>query len=149
MIKIPYEPLLTQQQVNEELGKFDEIPEHNIDHAKYITLYEILEMHKNGQAGKEAFELNQTLLRVGPVVFVPFPFEVFTEITMRLRAFAPFQHTLSISCANGSNGYLPDESQMCRGGYEVDVFRWLTPERLPEDTDSRLIAENLKIMEEL
>ena len=148
-IRIPYEPLLPLDQAEKEFNKYDEEPPHNLDHAKYNTLKEIIAMHGREQTGKKSLVLDQTLLRIGDVVFVPFPYEVFTEITMRLREFSPYLHTLSISCANGSHGYLPDQSQMCRGGYEVEMFKWMTPDRLPEDTDVRIVEENLRLMEKL
>ena len=145
-IRIPYEPLMSLAQAKDEIVKYDEVPPHNIELAKYLTLKEIIALHESGQEGPREKVLNQTLIRVGSVVFVPFPFEVFSEIGLRLRAFSPYEHTLSMSCTNGSNGYLPDQSQICRGGYEVDVFHWLNTKRLPDDTDTRIINENLKLL---
>jgi len=148
-IKVPYEPLLPLVEAEEEITKYAKAPAHNIDLAKYLTLKEVIRMHKNGEEGSKEKILKQTLLRVGSVVLVPFPFEIFSEIGLRLRALSPVEHTLTMSCTNGSNGYLPDQSQICRGGYEVEVFHWLNAKRLPNDTDTRMINENLKLLEGL
>ena len=148
-IKIPYEPLMSLAEAKAEIVKYDTAPPHNIDLAKYLTLKEIIKSHERGEEGPKEMILSQTLLRVGSVVFVPFPFEIFSEIGLRLRAFSPLEHTLTMSCTNGSNGYLPDQSQICRGGYEVDVFHWLHTKRLPDDTDTHMINENLKLIEKI
>jgi hypothetical protein len=91
----------------------------------------------------------QVLVRLGPVVLVPFPFEVSTEIGMRLRAYSPFAHTLLLACTNGSNSYLPAQSQLARGGYEVNQFYKHRTHRLPDDTDTQLINQNLELIKHL
>ena len=88
-------------------------------------------------------------MRIGPVVIVPYPFEVFSELSMRLRAYSKYAHTLLVACTNGSNSYLPPESELARGGYEVDSFRRFRPRQLPDNTDFRLIEANLGLMENL
>jgi hypothetical protein len=86
---------------------------------------------------------------MGPVVIVPWPFELFSEIALRLRLYSPFQYTLSLSSANGNYDYFPSKGELCRGGYEVECFRWFSPFRLPDDADTRFINENLRIREGL
>ena len=83
------------------------------------------------------------------VVLVPFPFEVCSEIGLRLRSYSPYAHTLTLSCTNGSNSYLPAQSQICRGGYEVEAFLWLRSRQLPDDTDRMLIEQNLNLISKL
>jgi hypothetical protein len=102
-----------------------------------------------GDGDDAAWRVKQIVLRIGPAVFVPFPFEVSSEIGQRLRAYSPFSHTLLLACTNGSNSYLPAQSQLCRGGYEVEQFIRHRPRLLPDDSDTRLINQNLSIMEML
>jgi len=97
----------------------------------------------------EALTYRQTVVCLGPVALVPFPFEVCSEIGLRLRHYSPFAHTLLLSCTNGSNSYLPARSQLCRGGYEVDSFRRFHPYPLPDDTDRLLIERNLELLESM
>lgn len=57
-------------------------------------------------------------LRVGDVAFVGFGGEAFTEYANRARALAPDKYVVSITCANGYQGYLPTKSAYEDGGYE-------------------------------
>ena len=108
-----------------------------------------LEMHRNGEKGEDEFIFRQTIIRIGPVVLVPFPFETCAGISRRMREYSAFGHTLTLGCTNGSNSYLPTRDQMTLGGYEVDSFKWARPRRLPEDTDTRLINQNLGLIDQL
>ncbi len=93
--------------------------------------------------------LKETVIAVGPVVFVPFPFEMFTEMTLRLRHFSPYQHTLSLSIGNGYYSYLPSQDQICRGGYEVAMFRDFNPYQLKDNTDTTIVKELLGMINQL
>jgi len=92
------------------------------------------------------FSYDQTLIKLGPVVFIPVPFEVSSEISLRLRAYSKYGHTLALGCANGSNSYLVSQDQICRGGYEVERFMDRTL-RLVDNTDKHLVNQNLQLME--
>jgi len=110
------------------------------------SLESLQEMHTNKDFGPDEWVFSQVILRIGPVIFVPYPFEVCSEIGLRLRAYSPFAHTLTLSCTNGSHSYLPAQSQICRGGYEIESFLWFRPRQLPDDMDTRLINQNLKLI---
>jgi len=97
----------------------------------------------------QALTYRQIVVRLGPVALIPFPFETVSEIGLRLRHYSPLAHTLLLSCTNGSNSYLPAQSQLCRGGYEVDCFRKFNPYPLPDDTDRLLIDRNLQLLERM
>ena len=64
----------------------------------------------------------QTILSFGPLVFLPFPFEMFSSFSLRIRKYSPFEYPLLCSIANGYYGYLPDRAAFAMGGYEVE---WL------------------------
>ena len=117
--------------------------------SKLVSLEWLAEMYKTGDMGPSEWKYRQSIIRLGPVVFVPFPFETVTEIGLRLRAYSPFEHSLLLSCTNGSNLYLVAESQLCRGGYEVECFLWGRPRQLPDDSDRRLVDQNLALIEKL
>jgi hypothetical protein len=61
----------------------------------------------------------QTVLAFGPVALAPFPFEMFSIFSLRLRKYGPFAYNLLCSCSNGGNGYLPDRAAIAAGGYEI------------------------------
>ncbi|MFP4385073.1 MAG: neutral/alkaline non-lysosomal ceramidase N-terminal domain-containing protein [Spirochaetia bacterium] len=61
-------------------------------------------------------ELPFGILRIGPFSFACLPFEILSEMSLRLK-----EKTFAagiISCANGYHGYLPLEHEFSRGGYE-------------------------------
>ena len=64
----------------------------------------------------------QTIISFGPLVFLPFPFEMFSSFSLRIRKYSPFEYPLLCSIANGYYGYLPDRAAFAMGGYEVE---WL------------------------
>ncbi|MBQ3529980.1 MAG: neutral/alkaline non-lysosomal ceramidase N-terminal domain-containing protein [Oscillospiraceae bacterium] len=103
-------------------------------------------------AGKEpetGLSYRQTLVKIGPVVFVPHPFEIFTMISLRLDEFSPVEYTLSMSNANGTNGYLPNKEEIARGGYEIWSSRYRGAYLLTEDADTELINQNLALIREM
>jgi hypothetical protein len=92
------------------------------------------------------FVYEQTLIKIGPIVFIPVPFEVSSEISLRLRNYSKYGHTLALGCTNGSNSYLVSQDQICRGGYEVERFKD-RPSPLVDNVDMHLVNQNLKLME--
>lgn len=56
-------------------------------------------------------------LRIGSTVLVSLPFEVLSEISLRMKE--RFPHSVLVSCAGGYQGYLPPEHEYPRGGYEA------------------------------
>ena len=150
VVHLPYKEMLTLDEVNEKLERFKE-PEKliNIDRLEYEHYKEAKEFLENGNGEiPEDFSFEQTLVSIGDVVFGPFPFEHFSEISMRLREYSPYPYTLSLSCTNGYNVYLPSEDQLCRGGYEVGCFMYGNLFPLADNTDTNIIRENLRIVRE-
>ena len=65
-------------------------------------------------------------VRIGDLAIATFPFEVFAEIGLEIKAKSPFAQTFTTSLANGSEGYLPTKRQHDLGGYET----WLGTNRV-------------------
>ena len=101
---------------------------------------------KGNNKGGDDIISNGAVIAVGDVLFLPYPYEIFSETALRLRIHSGRRHTLTLSCANGFNGYLPSQDQLCRGGYEVAVFRYANLFPLAPDTDNNLIQETLRII---
>ena len=120
----------------------------NIDYLRYKHLVEVKALLDSGNDRvPDDFTYPTTIAVIGDIALIPFPFEIFSEISMRLREYSGFQNTLCLSCANGYNAYLPTEDQLCRGGYEVGVFRYASVYSLADNTDENIINENLRILE--
>jgi hypothetical protein len=74
------------------------------------------------------------LLGIGQTVLVGLPFEVLSEISLRLKASLP--RVVVVSCCGGYEGYLPLAHEYARGGYEA------TPSstHFAEGTADRILA---------
>ncbi len=150
VVCLPHKEMPTLEEVEKRLARFEN-PETliNIDRLEYEHYKETKEFLENGNGEiPEAFSFEQTIISLGDVVFVPFPFEHFSEISLRLREYSPYPYTLSLSCTNGYNVYLPSQDQLCRGGYEVGCFMYGSVFPLADNTDTNIIRENLRIIRE-
>ncbi len=146
-VKIPYAPIMPIEEAKARLAQFGGIvPEYNEPHMRYHMYEAIIEEHENGRLAPDYFSFSQTIVTIGPLAIVPFPFEFFSEISLRLRSYSPYQHTLCFGCTNGSNNYLPTQDQLCRGGYEVIMFKYSHIYALRDDSDTIIINENLRLL---
>ncbi len=85
-----------------------------------------------------ALDVQVQAVRIGDLALATFPFEVFAEIGLEIKAKSPFSQTFTISLANGSEGYLPTRAQHALGGYET----WLGTNRVEPDA-ARLMTDTL------
>ncbi len=149
-VHLPHKKMPTLKEVEEKLHTYTE-PEKliNIQRLEYEHYKETYDFLVNGSREIiTEFTFQQTIISLGDVVFIPFPFEMFSEIVMRLRDYSPYPYTLCLSCTNGYNVYLPSEDQLCRGGYEVGCFMYGHLFPLADNTDQNIITENLRIINE-
>ena len=147
-LHLPYRELPTLAEVEEKLAAYRE-PEKliNIQRLTYHHWCEVAETLRDPAAGRPAERVvPQTIVSIGDAVFIPFTCEVFSEITLRLREYSPYPHTLCLSNTNGYTAYLPSEDQICRGGYEVECFRYGSVFTLTDNADQHYISENLRIL---
>ena len=117
--------------------------------AEYHSYSAQLAEYDSGKPLQTHYCYNQTILRIGPSVFVPFHHEIFTEIAMRLRAYSPYQYTLSLTNANGACAYFPSRDQICRKGYEIEARKLINTYILAPEADEAVINQNLEIIEKL
>lgn len=97
---------------------------------------------------RPVLEWEQTLISFGPVALAPFPFEVFSVFSLRLRKYGPFPFTLLCSNTNGYVSYLPDRGAIAVGGYEVSCRERQSPYvTLPEAGDSAVSAALAELRE--
>ncbi|MBR4961410.1 MAG: neutral/alkaline non-lysosomal ceramidase N-terminal domain-containing protein [Clostridia bacterium] len=147
-VAIPYKPLLPREQVEAKLASYSE-PEKliNIQALEYAHYKAIKDVYDAGVPEHDThYRIPQTIIALGEVSFIPFPFEIFSEISLRLRYHAPTRYTLSLSNTNGYNAYLPTEDQIVRGGYEILCFLYSGAYTLVNNADQVLLDENLRIM---
>ena len=145
-IALPYEPLPGVEVIKENLqrleGKEDSFSNYERNHWQKA-------LDAIDKEPETALTYPQVLVKIGPVVFVPHPFEIFTAISMRLDHFSPVPYTLSLSNANGTNGYLPNKEEILRGGYEIWSSRYRYAYLLTEDADTEIINQNLALIKKM
>ena len=146
-VKLPHAPILPLDQARSELAKMESDQSGRWTAGNKNNLTKIIELHEKGETGESYFAYHQTLIKIGTIVFLPVPFEVSSEISLRLRAYSKYGYTLALGCTNGSNSYLPSQDQICRGGYEVERFRSIGPRQLTNNADMHLINQNLQLMD--
>ncbi|MGM9626126.1 MAG: neutral/alkaline non-lysosomal ceramidase N-terminal domain-containing protein [Eubacteriales bacterium] len=147
-IRIPYKELPSREEVESRLASYTDPDKlFNIEGLIYGHLKAIKEVYDAGvPAHDDAFRYEQTIISLGDILFIPHPFEVFSEICLRLRAYAPARYVLNLSNSNGYNAYMPTEDQIVRGGYEVGVFLHAGAYTLVNNADQIIINENLRII---
>ena len=147
-VKLPYKPQMSYEDAVAEYATHTE-EEKNDYYGRCYHLRKVMAEYEAGHPVETELTINETIISVGPIAFVPFPFEMFTEMTLRLRKFSPYQHTLSLSIGNGYYSYLPSQDQICRGGYEVAMFRDFNPYQLEDKTDTNLVIQLVDILKEM
>lgn len=150
VLSLPYSPLPSLEDTKkalEALGDPEKLIEVNI---RFLARYRnIISHYEKGLPHETHWQLPVTLFKIGDVAVVPFPFEMFCEISMNLQASSPFAHTLSLSNANGCIGYMPTKEQIPYGGYEVDSFHSGELYVLQDDAGDHLSTQFAKLLKEL
>jgi len=145
---LPYRPLASREEAERQLAlaapRKDSWGAGMCDYRHWASVLEALQ----GQP-RTGYPYRQTITRLGPLAFVPVPGEIFSGIGLRLRALSPLPHTLMLSQANGSIGYLPTREAQHRGGYEVWVARAFGPYLPGETVDDYLVEHNLALLQRL
>ncbi len=124
-------PLLPRIPLKEAKEKYEEFRDQTINlRGRSERHYRMLiESYSNGYEEVEGYPMEQTILRLGDLAIVTSPYELFSELGLRVKKDSPFPYTLILSNTNGSEGYYASETEICRRGYEIDMFitRYLQP----------------------
>lgn len=145
---IPLKPLMDKEQAEQMLKGFEEQTV-NIKGQTRHHLETVIEAHKNGTLSKEYFNFRQTVIALGDVVFVSFPFELFSEIGIRTDNAFDDKIVLSLSNTNGSEGYFVTEKEKPRGGYEVNMHLYGHIQTYKNNADDDLYKATVKNIKEL
>ena len=148
-LEVPRKPLPALTDAQEAISRFKD-PDIlvNVTRLEYAHFRAVLDEYEAGAPPCcAAFTFPQTVISLGEIVFVPFPFEIFSEISMRIREYSPFPYTLPLSNVNGYCAYLPTQDQLVRGGYEVDCFKYNGAHPLADNADQIVIEESLELIE--
>jgi neutral ceramidase len=64
-----------------------------------------------------------TVVKIGSLMWVTFPGEIFSEIGKKVKAACPATHAHIMALTNGYIGYMPTQQAFAEGGYEPTVSR--------------------------
>ena len=109
----------------------------------------VLASYRDGYREEATFPIPQTALRLGGVVIVTFPYELFSEIGLRVKAGSPFAITLSLALAGGAECYFVTEAEIPYGGYEVDMFLLGNVQHYAAGADTTLVEMTLSHLEDM
>jgi len=147
-VRIPLAPRIP---LEEAKARYEECKNETINirgqEAEYYR--KVIRSYESGEAEKEAAFIPQTVIRIGDVAFIGFEYELFSEIGMRIARQSGIPHTLSLSNTNGSGGYFITEDQICRGGYEVNMFLKGKAQSFVRNADWHMVLETLKHLKNL
>lgn len=151
-ITLPYKALPSMDEIQENLARYKDR-----DTSKLINSvandwrrWKILEEERlSGRELKTEHKMNTLFFALGPVVFLSYPLEIFSEISLRLRHYSDYPYVLTLSLINGYGSYFPSQCDICRGGYEIEMSRSGNLYNFTDDADNYLICESLRLMEEL
>jgi hypothetical protein len=103
----------------------------------------VLASYRDGYSEVDCLPITQTLLTLGDTVLVSFPYELFSEIGLRIKEKSPFTHTLSLALTGGAEAYFVTEREIPYRGYEVDMFLLGNVQPYPKNADSSLVELTL------
>ncbi|MBR2466099.1 MAG: neutral/alkaline non-lysosomal ceramidase N-terminal domain-containing protein [Clostridia bacterium] len=147
-IKIPIEARPTLEFAKEEYEKYKEFTV-NWQGGKAAHYRNIIKSYEDGYVDKEYREVEQIIVKIGELAFVSFAFELFSEIGLRIQKDSTIPYTLSLSNANGTDSYFATENELCRGGYEVTMFKQRNLQPYADNGDAAVIKETLSHLRSL
>lgn len=121
------------------------------NHNRVKRALAVLEAIEQGVPEKSEDVIKQRVLALGDQVFVDFPFELFSQIGMRIDGAFPDKHVLSLALTDGGRGYFSTEESLVYRSYETMMYRFSggkDQEYIPH-ADHALILETIRNIEEL
>ncbi len=124
-VKMPVDKRMSIDDAKKWLGYFERnegndytsVQTHSIDYYKSI-----IASYDTDFDEVEYATIDQTVLRLGDIVLVTSPYELFCEIGLRVDDLSPFAHTLMLVNTNDTFAYFATESAIPCGGYEIALF---------------------------
>lgn len=107
-------------------------------------LSDVIRSYDDGAQDAAFTYMPQTVIGLGDVVFAAFPYELFSEVGMRVDRAFDTKKVLSLSNTNGSESYMVTQDALCRGGYEVDMFLYSHTQPFADDADFALTKQTIE-----
>lgn len=146
-IRLPYAPIVPLEKAQAGLEEYMQMEDSSLVLRMRDYYQKIIDAYKTGLPEEKEEITPVTLVKLGNLVLVPLGYEMFSEIGLRLRAYSPYQHTLTLSYSNNRLGYFPSRDQVIRGGYEVLMSRTKGVLNITDDADDYLIQDVLRMID--
>ena len=89
-----------------------------MEHVRALKVLDVA-----GRQGKPLDAEVQVIALGGEVAWVALPGEIFAELGLEIKKRSPFKHTILVTIANGSVGYVPTKRAFTEGSYEPFAAR--------------------------
>jgi len=144
-------PVQPRESYEDAVAGFEKANDPSSELPQYVKVYyeQLIQSYEDGYVDKEVQEIPMTVVRIGDVIFAPFPFEMFTEIGFRIDGAFQDKKVITLSYTNGQMLYLPTEDQICRGGHEVNAFLYNPLQRFVNNADYHAVKSAVSIIETL
>ena len=146
--EIPLRPRLTRAEA-EAMYEENKDKTKNMAALMKATAQKVMDAWDAGVPEDKSKGFDQTIIAIGDRAFVAFPYEMFSEICMRIDRAMPDYHVLSVINTNGSQAYFVTEEAICRGGYEVRQFLYRYLQAYCQDADFELVKATLENLKKL
>jgi hypothetical protein len=145
-LKLPLSPRIALDLAKEEHEKYADC---TVNFKGQLEKYyrDVIESYENGYKELDFISIPQNIIKLGDVAIVAFPFELFSEIGMKIDRRSDIPHVLSLSNSNGTMGYFATPDELSRGGYEITMTMTSKIQKYREDADRYIVEgtlENLK-----
>ena len=121
-------PISLKKRISFEQAKeiYKKFSENSINYQAAIKNFakRVIDSYENGESDSDEMMIEQTIIALGNIVFVSFPFELFSYIGICINSEYIDKIILPLSHTNGSMGYFITEDAKEGGGYEVDMFNY-------------------------
>ena len=149
-LQIPVLPRMPYEEVCRRCAEVTDVTKlGNMQRVEHDFNLWVKASYEEGYEEKDFYELPQSVLSLGDIVFTGVTYELFSEIGMRIDKAFPDKNVISLSCTNGQDGYFPTRSQALLGGYEIIIFKNRLIQRLVDNADFYYIKETIRNINEL
>lgn len=149
IMKLPLLPRIPFEVAKEKVDNATDKYLVNIEKQTLEYYRDVYNSYNYGYVEVESRDIPVSVLRIGEFAFVTSPYELFMEINLRIDKIIPDLNVIVLSNTNGHGGYFPTESELCRGGYEIECFKFDAVQCYTNDADYQFIKEAVRILSAL
>lgn len=139
-------PLKPKMPLEEAKALYEEHKECTVNYRAMIRKQaeSIIKAYEMNVEDEQYFTFGQPMIALGGMVFLGAPYELFSEMGIRIDEAFKDMAVLSCTNTNGSEGYFVTQSELCRGGYEVEYFKHHSIQPCCDDADFHYITQSIK-----